>query len=171
MHLTTNKYKTIPLAISYEIQKLRKHVLKSNLVEFNELCDAEFKHYSNWKRQSNAMILSTQQSTRKESLEDHRSNRVTWIVGTIFCLLIALLHFNTAEYFMSIRCFVPNNYLIWEATRPISNCQFCSGVNRPLILPNISQDDFLVISIFVHHFQLLVILSIISLRFIFTVKH
>lgn len=142
MHFISNKYRAIPLAISYEIQKLRQHVLKSNLVEFNELCDAESKLCSNWKRQSNALKSSTHQSTRKEPFEDRRSSRVTWFVGAVLCLLIA---FNTAEYFMSIRCFVPNNYLIWEATRPISNCQFCSGVDRALILPNISQNEFLVI--------------------------
>lgn len=43
---------------------------------------------------------------------------------------------------MAARCLLPNNYLVWEATRPLSDCSFCQGVTEPLILHNISREDF-----------------------------
>lgn len=144
MNIESNECKSIPLAIRFEIQKLRQHVLRSNLVDLNELCDAEFKHYLNWKRQSNPIKISAQSDNVKKTSGDRSFGVITLFIATVLCLTIALFNFNIAEYFMSIRCFVPNNYMIWEATRPISNCQFCAGVDRPLILPNISQMEFLV---------------------------
>lgn len=47
-------------------------------------------------------------------------------------------------YVLGIRCFIPNNYLVWEATRPISDCAYCRDVKRPLILPNMTREQFLV---------------------------
>ncbi|KAF7996579.1 hypothetical protein HCN44_002225 [Aphidius gifuensis] len=42
------------------------------------------------------------------------------------------------------RCYLPNNYLIWEFSRPNSNCNFCRNVKEPIILPtNITRNDFL----------------------------
>jgi hypothetical protein len=46
------------------------------------------------------------------------------------------------EYFTGVRCIVPNNYLVWEATRPVSNCDFCRGLERPLILSNLTREEF-----------------------------
>lgn len=138
----------IPLTISNKIRKLRQHVLKLNQIELNELCEAEIRCYFNWIHQLTTIDdknLTTMAKSNAEKLCDDRKLRViTFFTSTIICLLIAIFHFNITEYFMSIRCFVPNNYLIWEATRPISDCQFCFGIDRPLILPNISQADFLV---------------------------
>lgn len=49
-----------------------------------------------------------------------------------------------AAYFFGIRCFVPNNYLVWEATRPVTDCAYCRHVRRPLILPNMTREEFAV---------------------------
>lgn len=46
------------------------------------------------------------------------------------------------EYTLSTRCFVGNNYLVWEATRPISDCNHCRGLKGPIILPNMTKEDF-----------------------------
>ncbi|EAA05078.4 AGAP011086-PA, partial [Anopheles gambiae str. PEST] len=46
------------------------------------------------------------------------------------------------ELALGMRCIVPNNYLIWEATRPVSNCDFCRGVDRPIILQNLTREEF-----------------------------
>lgn len=46
------------------------------------------------------------------------------------------------SYILGTRCILPNNYFIWEATRPISNCQFCINVTRPIILPNVTRENF-----------------------------
>ncbi|KAJ8687895.1 hypothetical protein QAD02_023690 [Eretmocerus hayati] len=46
------------------------------------------------------------------------------------------------NYIQGIRCLVPNNYLVWEFTRPVSNCDFCRGINSALVLDNITKQDF-----------------------------
>lgn len=140
-----------PYAIGQEIRTLRENVLKSNLIDLNELCDAEFNHYLNWKRQTDTMQYSPLKLQQQQKPKQNCYGLMTVLsMSAAVCLAIGLmlLNFNIfIEYFTSIRCFVPNNYMIWEATRPISNCQFCAGVDRPLILSNISQTEFSVI----HH--------------------
>ncbi|CAG9818916.1 unnamed protein product [Phaedon cochleariae] len=65
----------------------------------------------------------------------------------VILLIIGIVKFNLIlfcfYYFLGVRCIIPNNYFIWEATRPISNCDFCSNVSHPTVLSNISQDSFL----------------------------
>lgn len=57
-------------------------------------------------------------------------------------LLAAASYLSLIKHLRGARCLVPNNYLLWEFTRPISDCDFCAGVEAPLILPNISRDEF-----------------------------
>ncbi|EFN82398.1 uncharacterized protein LOC105185154 [Harpegnathos saltator] len=40
------------------------------------------------------------------------------------------------------RCLLPNNYLVWEFTRPVSNCDYCRDVDAPLILRNLTREEF-----------------------------
>lgn len=152
-----SKCASFPHAIGQEIRALRQNVLKSNLIGFNELCDAEFNHYLNWKRQTEGLPYETiadqqeadhqeqQQQTKSNEQQNFYGTKAVLSMGAILCMAIGLMLLNcnvAIEYFTSIRCFVPNNYMIWEATRPISNCQFCAGVTRPLILTNLSQAEF-----------------------------
>lgn len=125
------------------IRCFRFNALKSNLVEPSELYDAEIKNYLHWNRQT---IEYSGNHNVINQINFRRSSRIKIVlfIGTITCLFVALLNFNIIEYFLSVRCFVPNNYIVWEATRPISNCQFCAGVDQPYILPNISRIEFLV---------------------------
>lgn len=44
---------------------------------------------------------------------------------------------------LGIKCVVPNNYLVWEATRPVADCNICRGVNSVMVLPNVTRDEFL----------------------------
>lgn len=46
------------------------------------------------------------------------------------------------KYTQSKRCLVPNNYLVWEFTRPVSNCDFCRGVKSALVLNNLTKEEF-----------------------------
>lgn len=46
------------------------------------------------------------------------------------------------QYTQNTRCLVPNNYLVWEFTRPVSNCDFCRGVNSALVLNNLTKEEF-----------------------------
>lgn len=52
------------------------------------------------------------------------------------------LNTNIIKTFQETRCLLPNNYLVWEFTRSISNCDYCRDVKAPLILPNLTQEEF-----------------------------
>lgn len=43
---------------------------------------------------------------------------------------------------LGVRCVVPNNFLVWEATRPIADCNICRGINDVLLLPNVTRKEF-----------------------------
>lgn len=61
----------------------------------------------------------------------------------LLVLLISVLYeLNVLGVIFGIRCIIPNNYFVWEATRPISNCTFCSNITKPIILQNVSKEDF-----------------------------
>lgn len=60
------------------------------------------------------------------------------LIGTIG----VLYQFNFLEYAQGVRCVIPNNYFIWEATRPISDCQFCWNISEVLVLQNATREEF-----------------------------
>ncbi|KAK6632699.1 hypothetical protein RUM43_013469 [Polyplax serrata] len=43
---------------------------------------------------------------------------------------------------LGIRCVIPNNYFIWEATRPVTDCSICENVTEVLNLHNVSRESF-----------------------------
>ena len=62
---------------------------------------------------------------------------------TLFCILYQLNSLNSIiNYFLGVRCIIPNNYLIWEATRPVADCRYCLNVSTPIILNNVTRNDF-----------------------------
>lgn len=74
-------------------------------------------------------------------------NRVSLFFGCsiILFIFLAIPVINlTIEYILGMRCFMPNNYLVWEATRPKSDCSFCMGLDGPIVLPNLTQKEFAV---------------------------
>lgn len=46
------------------------------------------------------------------------------------------------RYTQDRRCLVPNNYFVWEFTRPVSDCDFCRGVDSALVLDNLTREQF-----------------------------
>ncbi|XP_026499233.2 uncharacterized protein LOC113403035 [Vanessa tameamea] len=46
------------------------------------------------------------------------------------------------EYLLSARCLLPINHLVWEATRPLADCNYCANVTKPIILQNITRRIF-----------------------------
>lgn len=50
---------------------------------------------------------------------------------------------NVMKSFRETRCLLPNNYLVWEFTRSVSNCDYCRDVEAPLILRNLTKEEFL----------------------------
>lgn len=44
--------------------------------------------------------------------------------------------------FRGIRCLVPNNFVVYEATRPVEDCSYCINVTEATILPNLTREEF-----------------------------
>lgn len=67
------------------------------------------------------------------------------VVFTLFCSILLRLPLldGMMKTALGIRCFIPNNYFVWEATRPVADCNICRGVNEVLTLPNITREEFL----------------------------
>ncbi|KAK2584936.1 hypothetical protein KPH14_002530 [Odynerus spinipes] len=65
------------------------------------------------------------------------------LLSTIYALLVKYSYIdNVRKNFYEARCFVPSNYFIWEFTRPISNCDYCRNVDKPIILSNVTKEEF-----------------------------
>lgn len=86
-----------------------------------------------------------------ESIKSHDSTvQRTYSKKILLMLLVPFLYgilnkyFNTnvIKSFQETFCLLPNNYLVWEFTRPVSNCDYCRGVEAPLILPNLTKKEF-----------------------------
>lgn len=72
-----------------------------------------------------------QEAYRKSRDMEHQPNRVNlwYAVGIIAFIMVATpIFYETITFLLGVRCFLPNNYLVWEATRPISDCGFCRYV-------------------------------------------
>ncbi|XP_030385586.1 uncharacterized protein LOC115632530 [Scaptodrosophila lebanonensis] len=73
----------------------------------------------------------------------NRLNMVWYVLGIMLFIMIATpVFYETISFLLGVRCFLPNNNLVWEATRPISDCQFCKGIKGPLILRNLTREEF-----------------------------
>lgn len=76
-----------------------------------------------------------------------KSNYNGIVIYTILFLLLCVLIQSTfittvLNYFFGVRCILRNNYIVWEATRPLSNCEFCHDIVAPIVLKNITKDEF-----------------------------
>lgn len=130
-----NDWKNI---IHSQFNRLHINALSTNLINDRELYNALVNHH----QKSNGGSASV--TSRTDELDAYHN---LFMISTIIILCIAIgtaLTRNVIEQTIGIRCFVPNNYLIWEATRPISDCSFCIGVTKPHILPNVSREEFTV---------------------------
>lgn len=91
---------------------------------------------------SRADLQEAYRNSRDMNTNQNRLNFL-WLLGIIFFILVATpVFYETISFLLGVRCFVPNNHLVWEATRPISDCEFCKGVVAPLILPNLTREEF-----------------------------
>lgn len=76
-----------------------------------------------------------------ETIVQKSSNRkITFIIGLLFILTVISSYIVNS--LLTARCLLPSNYLVWEATRPISDCSYCRNVTKPIILQNITREDF-----------------------------
>lgn len=116
-------YKNVQVQIKQEFLVLNKRYLKLGA----GLADLE--------------KLSCAECNRNKSL-----NSFAYILP-IFILFVCFLYQNDVFYLLyyhalGIRCVVPNNYFVWEATRPISDCSFCINVTGPIVLYNATREEF-----------------------------
>lgn len=131
-----------------ELKKLHTNVLKTKLVTEHELYEAltnDNKH-----RMTELSNYREHEIMPNRALGDS-SNLYQIIIFSVIFLLCLIIGSPIVKYvieqILGIRCFVPNNYLVWEATRPISDCSFCEGVTKPIILANLTSEEFLVKSL------------------------
>ncbi|KAJ6647456.1 hypothetical protein Bhyg_02679 [Pseudolycoriella hygida] len=121
--MSRKKNKIFEEVIRPELDKIHNEILKHPEITVADLYDAY-----------------------KKSLEseDSRENIIFSAIGMIFFIVIAVPIVNYVfAFILGIRCFIPNNYVVWEATRPIANCAYCQHVRGPLILPNMTREEFL----------------------------
>lgn len=144
--VSAERRKQLESFLDAELDNLHLNALASNLVSGPELCEAIYKCISLTTTTSNDCECRKtgcyQTAIPNNSEADGWNLLIKIVVIAIICLLISSPIAYLAEYVLGTRCFLPNNYLIWEATRPISDCSYCKGVNRPLILKNMTQDEF-----------------------------
>jgi hypothetical protein len=65
------------------------------------------------------------------------------LVGVVlFSILLKTIFDSIMKSTLGTRCLLPNNYFIWEATRPETNCSMCQDVKSVLVFGNITRDEF-----------------------------
>uniref|UniRef100_A0A1A9ZB33 Cupin-like domain-containing protein n=1 Tax=Glossina pallidipes TaxID=7398 RepID=A0A1A9ZB33_GLOPL len=84
-----------------------------------------------------------QEAYRKSRDMQYNSSLSMWYTFGImaFVVLLTPIFYETLTFLLGVKCFLPNNHLVWEATRPISDCGFCRNVDGPLILKNMSREE------------------------------
>lgn len=78
-----------------------------------------------------------------DEFETKRSNKKL-IAGIISAFIILVLSVSFVNSILSARCLLPSNYLVWEATRPLADCSYCENVTKPIILWNVTRQEFAV---------------------------
>lgn len=76
-------------------------------------------------------------------IDSKKTNRkLIAVIVSSFVLLV--LSVNFVSSILSARCLLPSNYLVWEATRPLADCGYCENVTKPIILWNVTRQEFTV---------------------------
>lgn len=106
-----------------KLQYLQEGAIKAGiekvlLKQLNYIC--EYKNYEFSKRNTNGILIRS----------------------LILAILIIFISVSMVNYLLSTRCLLPSNYLVWEATRPLADCRYCDNVTKPIILRNVSREQF-----------------------------
>lgn len=91
----------------------------------------------------NTLTIDAKSTNKNRNLAVY-SKRILMIlfVLLLYGIFNRYLNMNIIKNFRETRCLLPNNYLVWEFTRSISNCDYCRDVEAPLILPNLTKEEF-----------------------------
>ncbi|KOB75635.1 Uncharacterized protein OBRU01_07207 [Operophtera brumata] len=71
-----------------------------------------------------------------------RTGKIKVIGGAVVAFALGLISISVVNSILSARCLLPSNYLVWEATRPLADCSYCENVTKPIILRNVTRQDF-----------------------------
>ncbi|XP_026737837.1 uncharacterized protein LOC113501050 [Trichoplusia ni] len=74
-------------------------------------------------------------------VETKRTNKKL-VVLILSAFIVLVLSVNFLNSILSARCLLPSNYLVWEATRPLADCCYCENVTKPIILWNVTRQNF-----------------------------
>ncbi|XP_036327500.1 uncharacterized protein LOC118740113, partial [Rhagoletis pomonella] len=86
-----------------------------------------------------------QEAYRKSRDTDRDPNKINlwYVLGILaFIMIVTPVFYELITFLLGVRCFLPNNYIVWEATRPISDCGFCRDVSGPKVLQNMTREEF-----------------------------
>lgn len=123
-------------------------ISKEKLEIFNTIILPKLKELNEAALTTNVVTEEDLRIARKNYFKSQKSifQASNIIVGLIILVLSIFLTFPLLSRglanFLGIRCIVPNNYIVWEATRPITDCNYCKTIDGPLILSNISRANF-----------------------------
>jgi hypothetical protein len=67
---------------------------------------------------------------------------VTLVGAVVVSILLKVIFDSLMKNTLGTRCLLPNNYFIWEATRPETDCSMCKDVKSVLVFGNITRDEF-----------------------------
>lgn len=85
--------------------------------------------------------LETEWKLRKKSTT-YKTFLILFVITAISVIWKSHYFVSVIHFILGIRCILPNNYFIWEATRPITDCNFCNNVTQPIVLNNLTRDQF-----------------------------
>lgn len=71
-----------------------------------------------------------------------KKKKYYFYTAVILLLISTSVQWGLINVLLGIRCLVPHNYFTWEATRPLSDCLFCSNLTQVLELPNVTREQF-----------------------------
>ena len=129
-----------------DIRNLREHFIFQSYVNLNEyvlrkgLCIHELQNLS-YSEKSSSYKNICWCSYSKIANDNKFLIFILTLLVSCFYLRLPLIDGMMKTAF-GIKCILPNNYIVWEATRPIADCNICSNLNSALILHNITRDDF-----------------------------
>ncbi|XP_069687817.1 uncharacterized protein [Periplaneta americana] len=67
---------------------------------------------------------------------------VTLVVAVLVSILLKIIFDSIMKNTLGTRCLLPNNYFVWEATRPETDCNMCKDIKSVLVFENITREEF-----------------------------
>lgn len=86
--------------------------------------------------------VHTVQGSQKNAQHSSFIVAVTVVCAVLISILLKIIFDSIIKNTLGTRCLLPNNYFIWEATRPETNCSMCEDVNSVLVFGNVTRDEF-----------------------------